>query len=340
MTRHLLILLGFFLAWVLNANSVHKKDAETSKKLKIVTTISALASLAREVGGERVEVHSLTTASEDPHSVRPLPTFKKLVGEADLFLQVGRSLELWVPKVIESSGNARLISGQALISVSEGISALEIPNILTRQKGDIHPHGNPHLWLSPTAGLKIAENIKNALVKIDPTHANTYENNFKNFKNKLSISMFGPELVKKAHNDDFLWRLHNGKKIKEYSSQHKISLGGWLKQALEINYSFLTYHTVFSYFAQDFNLKIAGQIEEKSGVEPTARYIKTLVEKSKIQNINHIIAASYYKSHKTLIDRIAQQIKGKALLVDVDSAKNQSYSDFISKLLTELVKFK
>jgi len=317
-----------------------KKAPAPAKKLKVVTTLSVLASLTRELGAQHVEVASLTTASEDPHFVKAKPTFKRLVSEANLFVQIGRSLELWVPLVIQSSGNAKLISHQILVTASEGISALEVPKALTRAQGDIHPQGNPHVWLSPKAVLKIADNIKNALIKADTAHKADYENNYKNFKDKLTSAMFGSDLVNKAKNNDLLWRLHEGDRLKKYIADRKLNLGGWLKQAQDINYSFFTYHTVFSYMADDFNLKIVGQLEEKSGVQPTLKYQNELIKKAKELGVKHIVAADYYRGNTKLIDHIAQAVGGRKLFVAVDSSSQQSYFDFMNNLISALVKFK
>lgn len=316
------------------------KKALVPKKIKVVTTLSVLASLTRELGGDRVEVSSLSSATEDPHFVKAKPTFKRLVSDADLFIQIGRSLELWAPLVINASGNAKLISGESVVTASQGVQALEVPKELTRQQGDIHPQGNPHIWLSPQAVLKMAENIKNALVKVDAAHKSTYDANLSAFNNKLANAMFGVELVNKAKNNDFLWRLHEGHKLEEYSKNHKLNLGGWLKQAVAINYTFLTYHTVFSYMANDFALKIMGQIEEKSGVAPTLRYQNELVKKAKALGVKHIVAASYYIGNSKLIELIAEQIGGRKIFVNVDCEEKQSYFDFMNNLINLLVKFK
>jgi zinc/manganese transport system substrate-binding protein len=310
------------------------------KKIKVATTLSVLAALTRELGGDLVQVSSLSSATEDPHFVKAKPTFKRLVSDADLFIQIGRSLELWAPQVISASGNAKLISGAAVVTASQGVAALEVPQELSRQQGDIHPQGNPHVWLSPKAVLIMAENIKNALIKIDSAHKSNYETNFTAFKNKLANAMFGPELVTKAKNIDFLWRLHDGHKLEAYAKNHKLALGGWLKQASAINYTFLTYHTVFSYMANDFSLKIMGQIEEKSGVPPTLRYQNELVKKSKALGIKHIVAASYYIGNSKLIELIAEQIGGRKIFVNVDCEEKQSYFDFMNNLISTLVKFK
>jgi zinc/manganese transport system substrate-binding protein len=318
--------------------------APAAKKIKVVTTLPVLASLAREVGGQHVELSSLLTASidkaEDPHVIKDKPTFKSLVSKADLFIQVGRSLELWAPLVIKASANPKLISGEALLNASSGILTLEVPTTLSRAHGDVHPQGNPHVWLSPSAALKMSENIKNMLIKIDILHKKDYESNFNTFKHKLTLAMFGAELVKKANNDDFLWRQHEGKKLNEYLSKHKVKLSGWLSDAAQINYSFITYHTVFSYLAHDFNLKIVAHIEEKSGVPPSAAYKNALIKKAQTEQIKHVVVASYYRGMNKIIDYITTKINGRSIFITVDCVPQQSYIDFMSNLLATLIKFK
>lgn len=334
------IFVGLFLMNIFAFSAPPKAKDEAPKKINVVTTLSVLAALTREIGGERVNVSSLSKADEDPHFIKAKPTFKRLVSEADLFIQIGRSLELWAPQVINSSGNQKLIKGGGVITASEGVLSLEVPKNLSRQHGDIHPQGNPHVWLSPLAALKMASNIRDALVKVDAAHQAFYNKNFENFKEKLSQKLFGEALNKAAKNPDFLIRLQAGKKLEAYAKSHKLELGGWLKEAQAINYPFMTYHTVFSYLAHDFGLKVDGQIEEKSGVPPGAKYQDELVEKAKAQKITHIVAADYYKGSSKLLGILATRIGGQKLFVAVDCEPEQSYFAFMDQLLSQLVKFK
>lgn len=156
----------------LQSKKVATPKVETKKpasKLHVVTTLEVLKALTKEVGGELVEVECLSSASDDPHFVKAKPTFKRLVSEADLFIEVGRSLELWAPQVLQSSGNSKL-SGDGLLIASTDVKALEVPKELSRKHGDVHPEGNPHIWLSPTAALRMAKNIEKALIKKDEAH--------------------------------------------------------------------------------------------------------------------------------------------------------------------------
>lgn len=311
-----------------------------TKKLKVVTTLSVLAQLVKEIAGNEALVHALSTASEDPHFVKAKPTFRKLVSDADLFIQIGRSLELWVPLVISSSQNPRLGPGAGLIVASSVTKALEVPKTLSRARGDIHPQGNPHVWLSPSATLKMADNIKDALSKARPGKKALFDKNFSNFKRKMAEHLFGAELVKSAGSIDFLMRLHYGKKLGEYLVRHKTNLGGWLKEAQGLDYQMFTYHTVFSYLADEFGLKIVGQVEEKSGVAPTIRFQNQLVQKAKSMGIKHIVAASYYRGKSKLLESIAQKIGGRKTFLQVDCSENESYFDMMNRIIKRLVEFK
>jgi zinc/manganese transport system substrate-binding protein len=312
----------------------------TAKKFKVVTTLSVLKSITKEIGGDFVEVTSLSSAADDPHFIKAKPTFKQLIASADLFIQIGRSLELWVPEVLSAAGNKKL-TGTGLVSASAGMKALEVPAKLTREKGDIHPEGNPHVWLSPLNAIKMADTIKTALIAHDPAHKAQYEVNYGAFKHKVAESLFGKDLLLSSGRPDFLLRLHEGKKLTSYLATRKKTAGGWLKLAAGVDYTFITYHTVWSYLADEFALKIFDlKIEEKSGVPPSLKYQNELVKKAKAQGVRHIVAASYYAGNSKLIDLIASQISGKKMLVDVDCQENETYVAMMDRILKSLVDFK
>jgi zinc/manganese transport system substrate-binding protein len=329
--KKLLLLLLALPLW----SAVAQKEKPASPKIKVVTTLEVLRALTKEVGGDLVEVNSLSQASEDPHFIKARPTFNELVRKADVLVKIGRDLELWLPLVTKAAG----AKDQIEVVASSGVKTLDVPKELTRSAGDVHPQGNPHIWLSPTAALKMAENIRDGLNKKDPAHKKSYDENFVKFKQKLAESLFGPHKDLKGKTDLF-FRYHQGKKLESYLKDHKGSVGGWLKLAKNIDYSFITYHSVWSYMADEFALKVFAQIEEKSGIDPSLKYQNELIKKAKEASVRHIVAASYYKSKAKLMDVIASQIGGEKLLLDVDCQKDESYIAMIDRLLNALAKFK
>lgn len=309
-------------------------------KHQVVTTMAVIAALVKDIGGDLVVVNSLSSAGEDPHFVKAKPTFKLLVSEADLFFQIGRSLEPWVPQVISGALNKKWSSAD-LITTSAGISALDVPNTLSRASGDIHPEGNPHVWLSALNGLKMAENIKNALSNKDMAHRAVYEKNFAAFKVKLAEALVGKEVVQSfGANVDFLWRLHEGKKLKDYLASRKKPFAGWLKQAQAIDYAFISYHNVWTYLANEFDLKVFAQIEEKSGVAPSARYQNELITRAKANNVKHVVAESYFIGNAKLIELIAKEIGGQKIFVDVDCRPGESFIGMLDRIFKTLMDFK
>src|SRR3954451_18016748 len=136
-------------------------------KLKVVTTTEDLASLTREVGGDRVEVNSIGKGYQDPHFVEPKPSFLMLLKNADLLETVGLELEIgWLPPLLDQSRNDRIRPGQkGYLDLSNGVEILDRPTgTVNRSMGDVHPLGNPHYWLDPANAVRIAIQIRNRLV--------------------------------------------------------------------------------------------------------------------------------------------------------------------------------
>src|SRR5262245_37189247 len=118
------------------------------KKITVVCTLPTLRALTEEVGGDRVEVTALAKGDQDPHFVTPTPVLMRKTREAVLFIENGFSLELWADEVVNGSGNSKIFRGTpGRVQATTGVSALEIPSVLSRELGDIHPQGNPHVWL-------------------------------------------------------------------------------------------------------------------------------------------------------------------------------------------------
>jgi zinc/manganese transport system substrate-binding protein len=124
------------------------------QKLNVVTTTEDLASLAREVGGDRIVVESIARGYQDPHFVEAKPSFILKLQKAELLVVVGRELEIgWLPPLIQQSRNGRVqVGAEGYLDASQGVRILEIPTgQVTRAMGDVHPLGNPHYWLDPAA---------------------------------------------------------------------------------------------------------------------------------------------------------------------------------------------
>src|SRR5437588_1554219 len=145
--------------------------AAQAKKLNVVTSTSDMAALASEVGGDHITVESIAKGYQDPHFVEAKPSFLLKLRQADLLVSVGLQLEIGLlPPLITQSGNPRIQVGAAgYLDASQFAEILEVPaGVVTRAMGDVHPLGNPHYWLDPDNGRRVARGIAGKLGELDP----------------------------------------------------------------------------------------------------------------------------------------------------------------------------
>src|SRR2546428_8481748 len=148
--------------------------------LHVVSSIPTLGSLAKEVGGNRVEVESLGKGYQAPHFVDLKPNLMLVLNRADLLLHVGLELEIgWLPPLVLGSRNPKIQPGElGNLDCSRAIPVLDVPTTkVDRSMGDIHPQGNPHYWLPPSNAKIIAREIAQRLSQIDPEGRAEYEKN-------------------------------------------------------------------------------------------------------------------------------------------------------------------
>ena len=157
--------------------------APPGKKLNVVTTTPDLGALAREIGGDAVDVKTLAKPSEDPHFVDAKPSHIVTLNRADVLIEGGAELEIgWLPPLLESARNDRIASGSpGLIIASQGIKMLEIPTTLDRSRGDVHAQGNPHFIIDPISAKIVAANIAGHLSQVDPASAAIFKGNLAKF---------------------------------------------------------------------------------------------------------------------------------------------------------------
>jgi zinc/manganese transport system substrate-binding protein len=134
-----------------------------ASKINAVTTTEDLAAIAREVGGDRITVEAIAKGYQDPHFVEPKPSFLLKLQKADLLMLVGLELEIgWLPPLITQSRNSRIQPGaKGYLDMSQFCQVMEVPTgAITRAMGDVHPLGNPHYWLDPENGRRMAKALQ------------------------------------------------------------------------------------------------------------------------------------------------------------------------------------
>ena len=242
--------------------SVAPRPAE-AKKLTVVTATTDLAALAAEVGGDKVQVESIAKGYQEPHCVEATPSFLLKLRQADLLITVGLHLEIgWLPPLINQSGNARIqVGAGGYLDASQFAEILDIPTgPVTRAQGDVHPLGNPHYWLDPDNGRRIARGIATKFGDLDPSNTAYYQERFQDFDKRLTAA----EQKWDAEMNPY----HNRKVV--------------------------TYHNSFPNFAKHFHLNVSGYVEPRPGIPPTPSHTIELIGLMKRENCKVILVEPYF----------------------------------------------
>src|SRR5258705_951659 len=141
------------------------------------------SALAQELGGDKVSVYSATTALQDPHRVEARPSLIARTRSADLLVCSGSELEIgWVPLLLTQSGNSKIQLGTpGYFEASQYVARLEIPKVIDRALGDIHPGGNPHVHTDPRSIARIAPVLMERMAQLDPANAESYRSRGRSF---------------------------------------------------------------------------------------------------------------------------------------------------------------
>lgn len=263
---------------------------------KVITTTEDLASLAREVGGDKVTVESMARGYQDPHFVEPKPSFIIKLHNADLLIVIGRELEIgWLPPLLTQSRNAKIQLGSpGYLDASTGVRILEIPTEqITRAMGDVHPSGNPHYWLDPDNGRIIAKSIMAALSRIAPADRAYFEQRYADFDRRLT------EAQKR-------WTAamapYKGTKV-------------------------VTYHRSWPNFTERFGLDVIGYVEPKPGIPPSPSHTIALIAEMKRQQMKIILVEPYFDLKTP--ESIIREVGGKVVVLAPSTGGVKEASDYI-----------
>lgn len=312
--------------------------------VRVVTTLGVLKYVAEQVGGDRVQAAALAPAGQDPHYIVPTPDLQRKASEARLFIQVGRGLELWAKNVIDGSGNTKIAPGQpGHVWASTSCPLLELPKELSREWGDIHPEGNPHVWLDPLSVRVIAANVCEALCKVDTAGAEAYRKNLEGFERRIADALYGRELVEAVgwKKLGILDRRLKGGELDEYLKDRGLTerLGGWLGKARSLKGAkVMSYHKTYIYFAARFGFDIVAELEERPGIPPTASHRDEVVKLAKQHGVKAILNDNFYP--RGAADYVARETGAKVIVACIDVGASEEVSDYfklIDRLLDPLV---
>jgi zinc/manganese transport system substrate-binding protein len=232
-------------------------------KLRVVTSLQDLASIADAVGGDRVETFALARGYQDPHFVDAKPSFILKLSRADLLIVAGLELEIgYLPPLIDQSRNEKIHPGSAgYLDASTGCDVLQKPaEVVTRAMGDVHPYGNPHYWTDPENGRVIARAIAARLAELDPAGKAAFDANLSAFEAALSA------------------------KEREWDA----------KMAPFAGTKVVTFHESWPNFAKHFRLQIVGTVEPKPGIPPSPTHTLEIINLITAEKVPVILVEPYF----------------------------------------------
>ena len=242
--------LGFALGWL-----------PATAALNVFACEPEWGALAQELGGDRVSVYSATTALQDPHRIEARPSLIARIRSADLLICSGSQLEIgWLPLLLTQSGNSRIQLGSpGYLEASQYVSRLEMPKVLDRALGDIHPGGNPHIHTDPRNISKVASVLLERMAQLDPAGAETYHSRGKTFLTR--------------------WQA---------------AISRWEQQAAPLKgVPVVVHHKDFSYFINWTGMREVADLEPKPGIPPTPAHLAELIDQMKSAPAKVIVYSSY-----------------------------------------------
>ena len=299
MSRIALITLSFAL--------LTARPGAAEEPIHVVTTIETLADLAKRVGGDKVEVESLSHGYNDPHFVEAKPNLMLTLNRADLLIFVGLELEIgWLPPLVTGSRNSKLQPGlPGYLDASTLIDVLDVPTSkVDRSQGDIHPQGNPHFWIPPVNAVRIAKGIAERYKVLRPGDAAFFDARFQ-----------------------------------EFLAEAKKRAAGWEARAKPLaGLKVVTYHKSWTYVSKWLKLDEVGYIENKPGIPPSPDHLAQLIVQMKAMGVKTILVEDFY--NRSIAEEVAQHTGAKVLSMPSDVGAKpsiKSYFDLVDATLAQLV---
>ena len=248
--------------------------AEAARKLRVVTTIPDLKSLAEAVGGDLVEVDALTRGTQNFHEAEVRPSMMLKLRRADALIENGVELDAWADVAVTGANNPGIIRGApGRIEISRGIQLLEVPTTrVDRSMGDVHPMGNPHFSLDPGLAPIITQNILDGLARLAPENRAEFEKNRQAFLQKLEAQM------------------DRWTKVMEPFRGSKV----------------IVYHPDFIYFLTRFGLVQVGMLEDRPGIPASPQHLVQIIRQMKAEQVKVILVEPW--NDVKLAERVAAEV--------------------------------
>jgi zinc/manganese transport system substrate-binding protein len=286
-----------------------------AEPLRIVATTELGASLAKSIGAEYVSIESIVKGDQDPHYVDPRPSLCTTLKKADLLVAIGQGLEqLWLPELISECRNSRIEEGkEGYLDLSGGVKILSVPQPENVPQGwfsslwgrltsgpypadpipGVRNFGNHHYWLDPVNGEIMARNLSIKLSSLDPSHADLYQENYRDFTIRLQSRM------------------------KDWDAQMEPFR----------NRAIAAYGIGWTYLAERHGLKIVGIVEPQEGRKPRSQYKTVLIERMKAQKVKVLLMESY--EDQKMGRKMAEASGVQVLILPSSVDESQGIADYI-----------
>jgi zinc/manganese transport system substrate-binding protein len=267
-------------AFAISLPTVHRPVA--AAQLKVVTSTPDLYDIAKDVGGDKISAIHIGEGYQDPHFIEAKPSFILKLRDADVWAFVGLDLEIgWMPLLLDGARNPKIrMGGSGYLDVSKAIPVIDVPSgNVDRSQGDVHPLGNPHYWLDPENGKRIANLFKDKFSQLDPANAAYYETNTKKFADEVDAlhRELAPQLAQ-----------IKGKPI-------------------------VAWHTSWRYFAEYTGANIVAFMEPKPGVPPSPSHLAGVIQTMKRTGAKTIVMEPFYD--RKVADFVVRNVPGSQVLV-------------------------
>ena len=277
--------------------------AAAQRPLKIVTSTTDLADLATEVCGNRCQVVHISEGYQDPHFVEAKPSFILQLRNADAFAFVGLDLEVgWMPLLLQGARNTKVSpGGTGYLDCSTVIRVLDRPSgNVDRSQGDVHPAGNPHYWLDPENGRRIARYFRDRFSQLSPGDAPTFARNYAAWEARLNAAerAWQPQIA-----------AIRGKPV-------------------------VAWHTSWRYFAEYTGMNIVGFMEPKPGVPPSPTHLAGLIATMRRTGAKVIVMEPYYD--RRTADFVAARTGAQVLVLPPSVGGVRTITDYIQLMQNDV----
>jgi zinc/manganese transport system substrate-binding protein len=263
----------------------------------VVATTEGLASVAREVGGDKVKVTALSRGVQDPHFVDPNPSLAVKLRNADLLVDVGLDLEIgWLPPLVNQSRNGAIQpGGPRRLTAATAVPVMDLPTgPVDRSQGDIHPMGNPHFLSDPRRVTLVAAALADRLAQLDPANASQYRDRLAAFRAKVEKAAAG-------------WKAQ----LAPYAGR-----------------SLVTEHKTLSYLLDWAGLRAVGYLEPKPGIPPPPSHVASLASLVKADGVKGVVLESYYNRRPA--DQLHDLTGVKVIVIPGDVGGSREATDWVS----------